>query len=88
MRRLPLRSLAVLAALGSLALAGCGTQSGGTGEWTAGAPGADRTIRAQQVMRLTEVHEQTGMTLLEGPTFGADGGCSSSTSPRPRASRR
>ncbi|MER6148903.1 SMP-30/gluconolactonase/LRE family protein [Streptomyces hirsutus] len=74
MRRLPLRSLAVLAALGSLALAGCGTQSGGTGERTAGAPGADRTIRAQQVMRLTEVHEQTGMTLLEGPTFGADGG--------------
>ncbi|MFC5953478.1 SMP-30/gluconolactonase/LRE family protein [Streptomyces pratens] len=74
MRRLPLRSLAVLVTIGSLALTGCGTESSGAGERTAGAPGAGRTIRAQQVMQLTEVHEQTGMTLLEGPTFGADGG--------------
>ncbi|MFI8302993.1 SMP-30/gluconolactonase/LRE family protein [Streptomyces sp. NPDC085927] len=74
MRRLPLRSLAVLAAIGSLALTGCGTQTGDAGEQTAGAPGTGgRSIRAQQVMQLTEVHEQTGMTLLEGPTFGADG---------------
>ncbi|MCX2922937.1 SMP-30/gluconolactonase/LRE family protein [Streptomyces sp. NEAU-W12] len=75
MRRLPLRSLAVLATVGSLALTGCGTQTGGAGGPTAGAPGAGgRTLRAQQVMQLTEVHEQTGMTLLEGPVFGADGG--------------
>ncbi|MEF9903556.1 SMP-30/gluconolactonase/LRE family protein [Streptomyces sp. P9-A2] len=75
MRRLPLRSIAVLAAIGSLALTGCGTQTGDAGEQTAGAPGAGgQSIRAQQVMRLTEVHKQTGMTLLEGPVFGADGG--------------
>ncbi|ODA70652.1 SMP-30/Gluconolaconase/LRE-like region [Streptomyces sp. AVP053U2] len=75
MRRLPLRSLAVLATVGALALTGCGTQTGDVGEQTAGAPGAGgRTLRAQQVMQLTEVHEQTGMTLLEGPVFGADGG--------------
>ncbi|MFE9923894.1 SMP-30/gluconolactonase/LRE family protein [Streptomyces sp. NPDC005774] len=74
MRRLPLRSLAVLAAIGSLTLTGCGTQTGDAGEQTAGAPGAGgRALRAQQVMQLTEVHEQTGMTLLEGPAFGADG---------------
>ncbi|WGD43182.1 SMP-30/gluconolactonase/LRE family protein [Streptomyces cathayae] len=75
MRRLPLRSLTVLAAVGSLALTGCGTQPGDAGDRAAaGAPGAGRTIRAQQVMQLTEVHEQTGMTLLEGPVFGQDGG--------------
>ncbi|GAA2078305.1 SMP-30/gluconolactonase/LRE family protein [Microbacterium hatanonis] len=28
---------------------------------------------AERVMQVTEVHEATGMTLLEGPTFGADG---------------
>ncbi|GGS39799.1 lipoprotein [Streptomyces griseoviridis] len=68
MRRLPIRPLAGLAAAGALVLTGCGTQ-------TAGAPaaGADRTIRAQQVMKLTEVHEETGMTLLEGPVFDGKG---------------
>jgi lactonase len=72
MRRLPIRPLAVAAVIGVLALTGCGTQTAGAPrgpETTAG----ERTIRAQQVMRLTEVHEQTGMTLLEGPVFDEDG---------------
>ncbi|MEV3974352.1 SMP-30/gluconolactonase/LRE family protein [Streptomyces sp. NPDC050698] len=72
MRRLLIRPLAGLATIGVLALTGCGTQTAGDGAGP-GSTGGNRTIRAQQVMRLTEVHEQTGMTLLEGPTFGKDG---------------
>ncbi|PPS91388.1 Lactonase drp35 [Streptomyces sp. MH60] len=72
MRRLPIRPLAGLVTLGALALAGCGTQTAGA-PLDPGTSGGDRTIRAQQVMRLTEVHEQTGMTLLEGPVFDEDG---------------
>ncbi|MFE9057974.1 SMP-30/gluconolactonase/LRE family protein [Streptomyces mutabilis] len=73
MRRLPLRSLTGLAAIGLLALTGCGTDTGSGGPEEAAAGGADRTVRAQKVMRLTTVHPETGMTLLEGPTFDADG---------------
>ncbi|MGC9378857.1 SMP-30/gluconolactonase/LRE family protein [Streptomyces sp. MH13] len=72
MRRLPIRPLAGLTAIGLLALAGCGTQTSGSTTDPGGAR-ADRTIRAQQVMRLTQVHQQTGMTLLEGPVFDEDG---------------
>ncbi|MFI5852645.1 SMP-30/gluconolactonase/LRE family protein [Streptomyces parvulus] len=72
MQRLPIRSLTGLAALGLLVLTGCGTETRPDPQG-ASAAGADRTIRAQKVMRLTEVHPETGMTLLEGPTFGADG---------------
>ncbi|MEV5550710.1 SMP-30/gluconolactonase/LRE family protein [Streptomyces sp. NPDC052309] len=71
MRRLPTRSLAGLAAIGLLALTGCGTETGGSPADRAA--DADRTLRAEKVMRLTEVHEQTGMTLLEGPVFDEDG---------------
>ncbi|MFF8450010.1 SMP-30/gluconolactonase/LRE family protein [Streptomyces leeuwenhoekii] len=71
MRRLPTRSFAGLAVTGLLALTGCGTEVSGTPA-DRGA-GADRALRAQKVMRLTTVHEQTGMTLLEGPVFDADG---------------
>ncbi|MFE0807494.1 SMP-30/gluconolactonase/LRE family protein [Streptomyces sp. NPDC058794] len=73
MRRLPLRSLTGLAALGLLALTGCGTDTGRGGPGEAAADGVDRTVRAQKVMRLTQVHPETGMTLLEGPTFDGDG---------------
>ncbi|MEV7872260.1 SMP-30/gluconolactonase/LRE family protein [Streptomyces sp. NPDC088124] len=75
MRRLPIRSLAVLAAVGTLALTGCGTDTGDPGDRgdTTAATGAGRTIRAQKVMQLTKAHEETGMTLLEGPTFDEDG---------------
>ncbi|MGC9496360.1 SMP-30/gluconolactonase/LRE family protein [Streptomyces sp. WG7] len=72
MRRLPIRPLAGLTTIGVLALAGCGTQTSGSTADPGGAR-ADRTIRAQQVMRLTQVHQQTGMTLLEGPVFDEDG---------------
>lgn len=33
----------------------------------------DRAITAERVLQVTSVHEETGMTLLEGPTFGEDG---------------
>ncbi|MFK4541172.1 lactonase [Streptomyces tendae] len=73
MQRLPLRSLTGLAAFGLLVLTGCGTAARGDGPRDTAAVGADRTIRARELMRLTEVHPETGMTLLEGPTFDADG---------------
>lgn len=73
MQRLSARSLSVLAAIGALILAGCGTESGDPGGEAASAS-TGRTIRAQKVMQLTQVHDETGMTLLEGPVFGEDGG--------------
>ncbi|MFJ9012511.1 SMP-30/gluconolactonase/LRE family protein [Streptomyces canus] len=72
MRRLFIRPFAGLAAIGMLTLSGCGTQTAGDGA-DPGDAGGDRAIRAQRVMRLSEVHEQTGMTLLEGPTFDKEG---------------
>lgn len=73
MRRTLLRPLALLAALGTLALGGCGTHTAAPAR-EAAAPGAgNRTIDAHRLMRLTKVHEETGMTLLEGPAFGEDG---------------
>ncbi|MFD8688739.1 SMP-30/gluconolactonase/LRE family protein [Streptomyces sp. NPDC059651] len=72
MRRLRNRSLAVLATLGTLALAGCGTETHPPGRGAdSAAPG--RTVTARALMRLTTAHEETGMTLLEGPVFGVDG---------------
>ncbi|MFJ9637562.1 SMP-30/gluconolactonase/LRE family protein [Streptomyces sp. NPDC101178] len=72
MRRLPPRNLVALATAGLLALAGCGTETGGpSGPSAAG--DTVRTIRAQKVMQLTRTHEETGMTLLEGPAFHPDG---------------
>ncbi|GAA3721795.1 SMP-30/gluconolactonase/LRE family protein [Streptomyces tremellae] len=73
MQRLPARAFAVLATIGTLALAGCGAESGGTGEEAASAP-AVRTVRAQEVMQVTRAHGESGTTLLEGPAFGRDGG--------------
>ncbi|MFH9414610.1 SMP-30/gluconolactonase/LRE family protein [Streptomyces rochei] len=73
MRRLPIRSLTGLAAIGLLALTGCGGDTRAGGPHDAAATVADRTIRAQEVMRLTKAHPETGMTLLEGPTFDANG---------------
>ncbi|MFF2721714.1 SMP-30/gluconolactonase/LRE family protein [Streptomyces sp. NPDC058011] len=73
MRRLPPRTFAAVATAGLLALTGCGTETGGPGG-PAAAGDAARTIRAQKVMQLTRTHEETGMTLLEGPVFHPDGG--------------
>ncbi|MFI7236709.1 SMP-30/gluconolactonase/LRE family protein [Streptomyces cyaneofuscatus] len=73
MRRLPPRPLAALATAGLLAIAGCGTESGAPGGRSA--PGAATgTMRAEKVMQLTRTHEETGMTLLEGPASHPDGG--------------
>ncbi|MFE7109635.1 SMP-30/gluconolactonase/LRE family protein [Streptomyces sp. NPDC057575] len=74
MQRPIARSFAVLATIGTLVLTGCGTQSGDPRTQEAASATAGRTIRAQKVMQLTQVHAGTGMTLLEGPTFGEDGG--------------
>ncbi|MDT0443032.1 SMP-30/gluconolactonase/LRE family protein [Streptomyces johnsoniae] len=72
MRRPAIRSLAALATAGALALTGCGAEAGDpSGEAAAGGQG--RTIHAHRVMQLTEVHEETGMTLLEGPVLDAYG---------------
>ncbi|MEU4895079.1 SMP-30/gluconolactonase/LRE family protein [Streptomyces sp. NPDC044780] len=73
MRRLPIPPLAHLATIGLLALTGCGTQTGGTAADAATVTGAGRTVHAQKVMRLTKVHQETGMTLLEGPVLDEDG---------------
>ncbi|MFJ8774660.1 SMP-30/gluconolactonase/LRE family protein [Streptomyces microflavus] len=72
MRRLPIRPVASLAAVGTLVLTGCGTETGNPGN-PASSTGADRTIRAHKVMQVTRTHEETGMTLLEGPVFDRDG---------------
>ncbi|WP_436738545.1 SMP-30/gluconolactonase/LRE family protein [Streptomyces sp. BBFR102] len=72
MRRLTTPSLAGLAAAGLLALTGCGTQQGTT---AGGEPAAtaDRTIVAKRLAHLTRPHEETGMTLLEGPLLDEKG---------------
>ncbi|NEA99043.1 SMP-30/gluconolactonase/LRE family protein [Streptomyces sp. SID13726] len=73
MRRLPIRPLSLLAAIGVLALTGCGAQTARSTEDPAADARGQMTIRAQKVLRLTKVHAETGMTLLEGPTFDANG---------------
>ncbi|MDT0265938.1 SMP-30/gluconolactonase/LRE family protein [Streptomyces sp. DSM 44915] len=75
MRRPTIRPLAALATVGALALTGCGTEAGGTAPEAADATpgGPPHTLQAERVMRLTEPHQETGMTLLEGPTFDEDG---------------
>ncbi|MFJ4027561.1 SMP-30/gluconolactonase/LRE family protein [Paenarthrobacter sp. NPDC089989] len=69
MRRTKWTSRTVVPAVlvSTLALAGCGGPASSTNT----APSAQK---ARQVMQVTTVHPATGMTLLEGPTFGPDGG--------------
>ncbi|QHC58807.1 SMP-30/gluconolactonase/LRE family protein [Rathayibacter sp. VKM Ac-2760] len=52
------------------ALAGC-TDPGDPG--AAPVSATPSVVTAERVLQVTEVHETTGMTLLEGPTFGPDG---------------
>ncbi|WP_432098816.1 SMP-30/gluconolactonase/LRE family protein [Streptomyces sp. WAC 04229] len=75
MRRRPIRSLTALGAAGLLALTGCGTATttGPAADTPAASTGEGRTVRAEKVMRLTQTHQETGMTLLEGPTFDENG---------------
>ncbi|MFE4667569.1 SMP-30/gluconolactonase/LRE family protein [Streptomyces sp. NPDC056716] len=71
MRR-PMLSFALLLTFGTAALTGCGTDPAAASR-AAEAGGTDRIVRAQEVMRLTSVHEESGMTLLEGPVFDPAG---------------
>ncbi|MBB6122250.1 SMP-30/gluconolactonase/LRE family protein [Nocardiopsis algeriensis] len=67
------RALAALA-LAALA-AGCSAPAPGPApapDPEQGPEGPDRT--AELLVQVTSVHEETGMTLLEGPTFAPDGG--------------
>ncbi|MGW4387559.1 SMP-30/gluconolactonase/LRE family protein [Streptomyces sp. NPDC004685] len=71
-----LRALAGPAVLGLLALTGCGTQAAGHTATPASKPassGEGISIRATQLAHVTDVHEATGMTLLEGPVLIGDG---------------
>ncbi|MGW1427209.1 SMP-30/gluconolactonase/LRE family protein [Streptomyces sp. NPDC002431] len=72
MQQFSARSFVVLAAVGTLLLTGCGTESFDPGV-TAPTATEGRTLRAQKVMRLPRPHAGTGMTLLEGPTFDGNG---------------
>ncbi|GAA2298032.1 SMP-30/gluconolactonase/LRE family protein [Streptomyces kunmingensis] len=69
-------ALAGLAAAGLLALTGCGTQSASAPAKSPATPGEGRSIRATQVAHVTDVHEATGMTLLEGPVLDTHGNLS------------
>ncbi|WP_207402695.1 SMP-30/gluconolactonase/LRE family protein [Rathayibacter sp. SD072] len=62
--------LVSLAVPSVLLLAGCTTAA--TPDDTAAPTAAEQT--AERVVQVSDVHEATGMTLLEGPTFGPDGG--------------
>ncbi|PPF79897.1 hypothetical protein C5E07_18490 [Pseudoclavibacter sp. RFBJ3] len=57
-------------ALLAVALSGCATTAGQPASGTTASP---QNITATEVAQVTTVHEATGMTLLEGPTFGDDG---------------
>lgn len=56
-----------------LAVAGLLTGCSGAPETPGVVTEAPVQQTAEQLLKLTEVHESTGMTLLEGPTFGPDG---------------
>lgn len=63
------RPLIGLAAAGLLALTGCATQATAANSNS----GEGERIRAVQLARLTDVHQPTGMTLLEGPVLDKNG---------------
>lgn len=74
-RTTPRRSLLALAGLGmAVPLSGC-SETGEPAGPTASAPAPEgaRQIIAERVLQVTSPHEATGMTLLEGPTFDAEG---------------
>ncbi|QUX27117.1 SMP-30/gluconolactonase/LRE family protein [Nocardiopsis akebiae] len=66
-RTVAARALAALALTG--AAAGCAAPAATSEDGEDG--GTERT--AELLVQVTSVHEETGMTLLEGPTFDADG---------------
>ncbi|GAA4710291.1 lactonase [Promicromonospora umidemergens] len=65
-----LRALPALVGVGLL----LGCAAPGTADDAGGRPHEPAPERtAERVLQVTSVHESTGMTLLEGPTFGPDG---------------
>lgn len=72
-RRRPRAALVVLAAGGLLALTGCGTQTSAAPASRPAQSGEGRTIRATQAAHVTDPHEATGRTLLEGPVLDENG---------------
>jgi len=72
MRRRTIRSHTALATLGILTLTGCSADTADTFIDNSVAH-SGKIIHAHEVMQLTQVPEQTGMTLLEGPTFDDKG---------------
>ncbi|MGW7073521.1 SMP-30/gluconolactonase/LRE family protein [Streptomyces sp. NPDC054855] len=66
-------ALAALAAGSLLVLAGCGTQTFGAPASRPASSGEGRTIRATQVAHVSDPHEATGRTLLEGPLLRENG---------------
>lgn len=73
LRRRPRAALALLAVGGLLTLTGCGTQTSAGPAARATPSGEGRTIRATEVAHVTDPHEGTGRTLLEGPVLDEDG---------------
>ncbi|QUI29915.1 SMP-30/gluconolactonase/LRE family protein [Streptomyces alfalfae] len=69
----PRAALAAVAAVGLLALTGCGTETAAPATPRAAPAGEGRSIRATQVAHVTDPHEATGQTLLEGPLLDEDG---------------
>lgn len=72
------RGTAALGLVGVLiGLVGCSDQAApaaAPGNDTQGTAAKTTALTAEKVVQVTEVHPETGMTLLEGPTFGPDGG--------------
>ncbi|MGW7086870.1 SMP-30/gluconolactonase/LRE family protein [Streptomyces sp. NPDC054871] len=71
--RRPRATLAALAACGLLVLTGCGTQTSAAPVSRPAPSGEGRTIRATQIAHVTDPHEATGRTLLEGPVLDENG---------------
>ncbi|MEU6763317.1 SMP-30/gluconolactonase/LRE family protein [Streptomyces sp. NPDC046853] len=70
----PRAALTGVAALGLLALTACGTQTTTAASASHPEPsGEGRTIKATRVAHVTDPHEATGRTLLEGPVLQENG---------------
>ncbi|MFC8128299.1 SMP-30/gluconolactonase/LRE family protein [Streptomyces sp. NPDC057302] len=67
-------ALALMAAGALLALTACGTQTPAASSSRPAPSGEGRTIRATHITQVTDPHQATGRTLLEGPVLDEDGG--------------
>lgn len=65
---------AALGALGTvLVLSGCSSSNESSETGSSAEASQQRTQQAEPVLQVTQPHEETGGTLLEGPAFGEDG---------------